>query len=316
LNFQKSILVLLGPWLLALSGCASSGQQVTVPIATAAAVNQDPFKQSAPDAKNTALVFASNQYNQVLGYSQKTGALVETLTGFNEVDGLATDQSGSLYVPSQRQHEVFVYPYGSTTPSLTLNDKRKNPLKVAVSRKGEVCVPSAVDVGSGVFSISFFKKGAPTPFRTMRAPFLAITRDCAYDAAGNTYVTGFNNQLVGEVGYIAGGGEGARIVNLGITSVAQPSGLQVATNGDVLVGDQEAATIHEFQPDSNNEVGRVLLDRNIVLFALTKDNKHVWATDNSDAFVSEFAFPGGGTPVKNISASSPIGIAVTPWAQP
>ncbi len=314
MNFQTSVPVVFGLCAVALSGCSSGGQQPTAPIPPSTSVNSDVFKQSAPE-NLSRLVFASNSNNQVVGYSQKTGAVVETLSGFNEVDGLATDRSGSLYVPSQLQHEIFVYPYGSTTPSLTLNNMGENALKVAVSRKGEVCVPSAN--ASGVFSFNFFKKGATAPFNTLAASFLTIARDCGYDAAGNAYVTGFGGKKNGAVGYIAGGGKGTSIVNLNITTVAQPSGLEVAANGDVLVGDQEAATIHEFQADSNVEVGDVLLDRNIVIFALTKDNKHVWATDNGDTFVTEYAFPLGGTPVKTINAGTLTqGVAVTPWSAP
>jgi hypothetical protein len=300
--------------LVAIVGCASGNQQLA-PAENIASLSVDGATLTSSGTL-APIVFASNLNNDVVGYSQKTGSTIETLSGFNEVDGLATDRYGSLYVPSQLQHAVFVYPYLSGTPSLTLSTPSNDPTDVAVSRRGQVCVVEA-NSSSGVFSLAFFKKGASTPFNTLSVSFMTVMRGCAYDANGNVYVTGFGSKKNGAVGYLAGGGHGTSVVDLNITSVAQPSGLQVAKNGNVLVGDQSAATIHEFQPDSNNEVGRVLLDRNIVEFALTRDNKHVWATDNDDALVTEFNFPGGGSPRKTISAPTLTqAVAVTPWSAP
>lgn len=300
--------------LVALGGCVS-GSQLLAPAESIASLRGNDAT-STSRGRLASLVFASNLNNDVVGYSQKTGNTVETLSGFYEVDGLATDRYGSLYVPSQLQHAVFVYPYMSGTPSLTLNTPSNNPTDVAVSRRGQVCVVEA-NSSSGAFALVFFKKGAATPFNTLLVSFMTVIHDCAYDANGNVYVAGFGSKKNGAVGYLAGGGHGTSVVDLGITSVAQPSGLQVAKNGNVLVGDQAGATIHEFQPDSNNEVGRVLLDRNIVKFALSSDNKRVWATDNDDNYVTEFSFPGGGSPRKTIAAPTLTqAVAVTPWSAP
>jgi hypothetical protein len=232
----------------------------------------------------------------VTGYDPASGRAVETLNyAFGLPAGLASAADGSLYVADSTKHQIEVFPPGVLKPALILRDRGNFPQAVCIASNGDVGVTNAGV--SGGASIGFYHAGEREPYAALSAPFLEFIDSCAYDAAGNAYVTGRGTST--RVGYIAGGGSGSSIVDLGIADVAAPGGVQVLHNGDVAIND-EHSFIHEYLPDSNTEVRTVSLDGTcgLVEFVFAPNERAFWAADFCHGAALEYSWPRGGAPRK------------------
>ena len=231
------------------------------------------------------------------GYDPASGRAVETLDyAFGLPAGLASGADGTLYVADATKHQVEVFPPHALKPALTLRDRGNFPQAVCIASNGDVGVTNAGV--SGGASIGFYHVGEREPYAALSAPFLQFIDSCAYDAAGNVYVTGRGGSST-RIGFIAGGGSGSSIVDLGIDEVAEPGGVQVRHNGDVAIND-EHGLIHEYLPDSNTEVGTVSLDGTcgLVEFVFSSNERELWAADFCHGAALEYSWPRGGQPRK------------------
>src|SRR5579863_8972501 len=76
-----------------------------------------------PAARSKSLLYVSDVYGNVVyvfNYPQLTPAGV--LTGFNEPEGLCTDQSGDVWVANTLDSQLVEYAHGSKSPKQVLTD--------------------------------------------------------------------------------------------------------------------------------------------------------------------------------------------------
>ncbi len=117
------------------------------------------------DKKPQVVYVSDSGTNEVYGYSQSGGSPFITISGFSEPQGMATDNIGSVYVADTENSRVQVFPAGSTTPSLTINDAGEYPAGVAVLGN-YIYVTNIISTSDGAGGLVSFNKKTGTPYRT------------------------------------------------------------------------------------------------------------------------------------------------------
>ena len=96
----------------------------------------------------------------------------------------AVDKNGTVYVANNGNSTVTEYPWGQTSPSVTLSTDLVDPNGIAVDSAGTVYVTSGATVGQ--CSVLEFPKGATSPSVSVNGFGLPI--GLALDKADNLYV--------------------------------------------------------------------------------------------------------------------------------
>ncbi len=296
-----------------------------------------------PRAVAKPLVFIS--YGTAIGIYLQSGKnkMVGQITESTESD-LATDTAGNLYFvtspPSSSSVTVYAPPY-TNGPKLTISIP--NAGLVAVSRQGtvavEVCtVASGGQCGMGVL---FYAAGSTTPCNTVllyKSGFLTGA-GMAFDHKGNLYVPGYGSGSPAPlpVAKIDGGCNAKKvkifttansIANVGDIHVNKAGGLAIL----VTIGTYPFAfAIDTYDPPKDGSLGNPVSTTSLPgnfssppfssgWFAFLSSGRGLWAGyeefgPSYASGASEFAYPAGGAPEKNIIGdpeSSTYGVAVTP----
>lgn len=220
-----------------LAACSSNGAMTaTNPLSNQMAqANSQSLARISPNG-GSQLLYVSNKANSVIdifsvpGYS-RAGRITN---GIEEPEGIATDQSGNLYVANVDGASVTVYKPGTTSPSRTLNSSH-TPDDVTVATNGDVFVG---DQGGGV---DVYAPGASSPSTRLTNPGLSVVRGVAVDVKNNVYAAGTNASSKGvviEYANMSGGG-----TNLGLQDLQSPLGVLIDNNDDVVVSDVGAGKI-------------------------------------------------------------------------
>jgi hypothetical protein len=269
------------------------------------------------------LIYVSDSSNYVVNIYPLRGnnqQRVGQITGLSQPQGLATDDMRNLFIANTTASNVLVFAPGAK-PILksTLTDVGQYPVDVAVDRKtGEVAVTNIFGVNGHPGSVSFYKPGATSPYKTLSSPaFLEIYFD-AYDGGGNLYIDGTNFDGVTQVGKIAR--EGKKITSIEVTGVAFPGGIEVDGKGNILMEDQSGhavdcyASIAPYAPCGSTPLTG---SEDPVTFALVKHDRRLYTADAKLGVASEFRFPSGGGAVNSIQVGGqPNGVATVPATQP
>jgi hypothetical protein len=110
-----------------LAGCGGSqppiGAPGAMPQTAALAVHTDRGESwMLPEGKGADLLYVSDGgTDDVLVFSYPQGALVGTLSGFDNPYGLCTDVKGDVFVVNESADTVVEYAHGGKTPIATLN---------------------------------------------------------------------------------------------------------------------------------------------------------------------------------------------------
>lgn len=117
-----------------------------------------------PSTSGVDLVYISSYTNVVWVYSYPNGALVGTLTGFNNPSGICSDANGNVWITNSNAGTIIEYAHGSTTPIATLNDSGQTPVDCAVDpTTGNL---AAADYVSNV-AVYQNAQGSPTYYSTV-----------------------------------------------------------------------------------------------------------------------------------------------------
>ena len=117
-------------------------------------------------------------------------------SGINLPVNVAVDLHGTLYVANNGNSTVTEYPFGKTSPSVTLSGGQLvYPNGIAVDNKGTVYVTSGATAGSCYVLV--YPKGASTPSEQINGFDLPV--GLAIDKSGNLYVGDALQNAVWEV---------------------------------------------------------------------------------------------------------------------
>ena len=135
-----------------------------------------------PGASGSDLVYISSYTNVVYVYSYPDGALVGTLTGFNDPSGMCSDGEGNVWITNTQSANIIEYAHGGTTPIATLSDSGQTPVDCSVD-------PTTGDLAAADYSsnVAVYKnaQGSPTYYSTVG--LLQDTLWVNYDNAGNLF---------------------------------------------------------------------------------------------------------------------------------
>jgi sugar lactone lactonase YvrE len=180
---------------------------------------------------NTVWLFPSKTVNPM-----PSGSITQ---GLDLPVNAAVDKNGTVYVANNGNSTVTEYPWGQTTPSVTLSTDIVNPNGVAVDSAGTVYVTSGASVGSCY--VLEFPKGATTPSVTVNGFGLPI--GLAFDKAGNLYVADaeFGNNHIWEVP------KGTTTMNdLNLTGLEQSVGIAFNAANNLYVTNNESSIVNAY----------------------------------------------------------------------
>lgn len=146
-----------------------------------------------PQARRTrALLYVSDaSAESVYVYSYPAPQLLGTLTGFNNPQGLCTDNLGNIYIDNFQGADVVEYAHGGSSPVKTLPDPAGYPVGCAIDAKnGDLAVSNIYAYnGSAPGSVSIYKHANGTP-KTYADPNDYQEFFITYDDAGAILVDG------------------------------------------------------------------------------------------------------------------------------
>jgi hypothetical protein len=236
---------------------------------------------------------------------------------------------------------VFAPPYTGSTS--VLNDAGYRPSDVAVDANGNVAVTSFESNSYGPGSVALYAKGATKPSKTIVANHkFAGDYFCAFDANGNLFLTSKSGNGPFAVGEVVGGIAGKTVTALTTGNIlANPAGIQVGSNGRIVVLDQnqndDYPTLYAYGEPKGSALGKpvattALPANDAISFAFegSSDKYAISADtyydaprgpvkgDHEDPYgqMQVFDYPGGGG-VSRVGLpldSEPVGVAVSPPA--
>jgi hypothetical protein len=222
---------------LLLAACSSNDASTAINPPSSNQVPQG--VESASAGGGSQLLYAANKVGSVVdiysvpGYS-KVGRISN---GIEEPEGIATDESGNLYVANAGGDSVTIYKPETTSPYRTLASSH-TPDDVAVATNGYVLVG---DQGGGV---DVYDPGKTSPSARLTNSGISIVRGVAVDANNNVYAAGTNASSEGVVIEYAGMSGGG--TNLDLHDLESPLGVLIDKNDDVVVSDVTANKIFIF----------------------------------------------------------------------
>jgi len=137
-----------------------------------------------PAATSEDLLYVSDSgTNHVLAFSYRQGALVGTLSGFDDPEGMCVDVKGDIFVANVGASTVVEYAHGGTTLIATLQPEAPTQGCSVDEHTGNLAIVTPPD------GIAIFKhaKGAPTEYSGQQGSKFAF---CGYDGSGNLFIDG------------------------------------------------------------------------------------------------------------------------------
>lgn len=317
-----------------LAGCAGGGSALQPQLVPMNVRSHAPMGRSwiSPAAKNNDLLYVSDLIAQVVDiYTYKDHALVGTITGFFNPEGLCSDAAGNVYVTndtSEGVHQITEYAHGSTTALRTINDPDGRANGCSVDPKtGDLAVADFWGPSEGIGNVAVWHNATGTPV-SYSNPNIWYYYYCGYDNKGNLFVDGETQGSVFGLGEVKRGGSKLGFINVNET-IYLPGGVQ--WDGKYLaVGDQVAvkrnftSTIYQFaiKGSTGTEVSAMVLTSSsyVTQFFIPfvdASKKHKQGTlligpNQNGASTMIWDYPAGGDPIQTISGeTAPIGVTVS-----
>lgn len=265
-----------------------------------------------PAAAKGRLLYVADEFANavfIYTYPQLSGA--GELAGFGGVSGVCTDARGYVWVLDLSNVEAVEFAHGSTTPLNVLHpgDTSGNPgvgNGCSVNPKtGDLAV-----AGSGP-GITIFKNGQST-HDTFWDFSLFQFHYIGYDAKGNLYADGqFESSFNFALDELPVGGSSLSEITLSGGSIARPGGIQ--WDGKFLdIADSSNATI--YRTNGSAIVSSITTSNGCQgQFYIVPNRTRMIDPDPCNVTTAIYAYPAGGSPVKNVSGGQqlPIGAAVS-----
>jgi hypothetical protein len=137
-----------------------------------------------PQARSDDLLYVSDiGTDDVLVFSYPQGALVGTLSGFDNPFGLCVDVKGDVFIANGSADTVVEYAHGGKTPIATLNLGTSTQACSVDEHTGDLAVVTPS------YGIAIFKhaKGTPTKYSGQEGSNFTF---CGYDGSSNLFIDG------------------------------------------------------------------------------------------------------------------------------
>lgn len=215
---------------------------------------------------------------------KKVGSISDDIRG---PWGLSFDASNSLYVANSANGTVTVYPYGSSTPSMTYSKGVREPLYALGDSAGHVFVSGRNPGSRNRGFVYEYNAGTNVPIASKRLD--AEADGMAEDAHGNLYVA---YRRTGPNCSIAEFGPGlTNERSLGMT-INQPQGLLVDSSGNIVVVESALYTIDVFPPGSTTPSVTVTISGigHLAELAMQNGDTTLWVS-SENGYVYSMPYP-------------------------
>ena len=242
-------------------------------------------------------LFPANKKNP-----KQTGSIT---TGINVPVNVAVDRHGMLYVANNGNSTVTEYPFGKTSPSVTLSGSQLvYPNGIAVDNNGTVYVTSGATAGSCYVLV--YPKGASTPSEQIGGFDLPV--GLAVDKSGNLYVGDALQNAVWEVP------EGSTTPsNLDLSGLDDPTGVAIDPSNNLWVANNLNNTVLGFHLGDTSSFVTITSGLSGP-YSIAFEKSGTLFVGNSLHYPGDVAGykSGATTPFESISVGNPAGLAVYP----
>jgi sugar lactone lactonase YvrE len=242
-------------------------------------------------------IFPANKKNP-----KQKGAIT---TGINVPVNVAVDSRGTLYVANNGNSTVTEYPFGMTSPSVTLSGSPLVfPNGIAVDNNDTVYVTSGATAGSCYVLV--YPKGASTPSEQINGFDLPV--GLAVDKSGNLYVGDALQNAVWEVP------KGSTTPSkLALSGLDDPTGVAIDPSNNLWVANDANNTALGFHPGDTSPFVTITSGLSGP-YSIALEKSGTLFVGNSLHYPGDVAGykSGSTTPFESISVGNPAGLAVYP----
>lgn len=271
-----------------LAGC---GGATSVPEAATQLIPRSGQNRISLDTTNSKLLYiARYSSGDVRIYNSRTLALVGSLSGITNPQGVALDSRRNVYVVDQGLNVVKVFHRGAGTPFETLTDPDGSALQVAVGNDGTVYLSNEYNhFGNG--NVAEYPPGKTLPNTQIDDPHFSVVEDVGLDSHDNLYVTFFDEHSVGRVNeYPPGANNGKRLP----IALNGAGGIEFDSSDDLVLADPNGKAVKVFAQGSSKpkyEFAHNQFDPWDV--ALARHSTRAFVTDPFTGNTYEYALPSG-----------------------
>jgi sugar lactone lactonase YvrE len=226
-------------------------------------------------------------------------------TGIDLPVNVAVDPHGMLYVANNGNSTVTEYPFGATSPSVTLSGAQLvYPNGIAVDNKGTVYVTSGATAGSCYVLV--YPKGASSPSEQINGFDLPV--GLAIDKSGNLYVGDALQNAVWEVP--SGSTTPSK---LSLDGLNDPVGLAIDPSNNLWVANNASSTVLGFHLGDDSAFATITSGLSGP-YSIAFEKNGTLFVGSSLHYPGDVAGykSGSTTPFESISVGNPAGLAVYP----
>ncbi|HEV3091070.1 MAG TPA: hypothetical protein VGX91_06435 [Candidatus Cybelea sp.] len=300
-----------------LAGCSGAlpvppGGSPLPPASSARSAAGPTFSAASPDRKKKkakTLLYVSDVANNAIDVFEvgktKRPHPIRTITkGIQTPNGIATDETGNLYVTNYNANALTIYAPNTSTPERTITKGLNGPLDVKVDGSGNIYVANVPFYASEVGAIEKYAEGSSTPSATWYLPATVIAFSgialLNADQPGETsiYAMVYSEQSSYDTSAVFSCYPGYYICGqVGNTLSAAPGGIAVTQSPggsqpfQYLVVDQYVPGVLDFtQNGGESQIQTGGLPR---MITMNEEDTDFFVADQFAGQVEEYSFPAG-----------------------
>lgn len=232
---------------------------------------------------------------------------------FSVPAGLFVDRLLNLYVADNGGPNVYVYPPGNTTPSLTLTGAVNNYVEgIVVAGTGTVFAAVRVNANPPYGLFVKYKAGQTMPTTIYTFPSPDVPLGIAMDSKHNVYISFSQFMSGGDTEVLKFVGHSSTFTNLGIhnPSLTAPGGLTIDLNDNLLLVDG-SGNVDVYPPGSSTPSQTITGTNAYGGISLSGNDHKLWIAGGLLGNVLGVSYPTG-TIFDTITSGHPAGIAASP----